>query len=227
MRKALDLTSAIGELEASNDKTLVTAIRKFHTVSSVSVDLNEVKASLEDLDRMEREHSFGSPHVAGAILAHAIVTYSRASHSDPISRWRADVTGAYNEAELKMHKAIVAIRDKSIAHFGYGEDWNDERVIYKMDGDRVGVTTVHRRSSFRRETRGNLATLLKKALPHTDNLIKLRADELLNTLICSPVESLEIIRRHGFDPAPYLDMEDPDEEFWLQRQGMTSTFSRS
>lgn len=226
MRKAIDLTSALSDLEAANDTELVKAIRKYHAVASVLVDINEVKASLAELKQAEAGSSNLSPHVAGALLVHAIVTYARASHSKPISRWMADATSAFNDDEKAMHRKIVALRDKCIAHFGFGDDWNDERVIYKLDGDQLGVTTVHRRSSHRTEIAIKLDVVANKAARHLSLIATNRASELLTVLMCSPRESLEIITVHGFEPSQYFrNMSHPVEEFWRARKGFESFFS--
>ncbi len=109
MQRAFDLTAAARFL-ASNPKAepFIKAVRKFQSAISVSTDLGDVKASVEELQKM-CEDAGEKGHIARALLVHAVVVYCRASHTKAVERYDVGVIGIFAGAErgAQVHRQFA------------------------------------------------------------------------------------------------------------------------
>ncbi len=212
MQRVFDLTSAAAVL-AANPKAepFIKAVRKFQSTISVSTDLAEVKKSVEELQKM-REDVDG--HIARALLTHAVVVYSRASHTKAIERYDVGVIGAYSPQQREAHKVIVNLRDKVLAHFGPGGGWHDERVLYLEQDHGDAITAVHHRVNSDSMVFDILEYLLEAAIPYVKDKEVDRAKEIDAELIKAP-ELFKLIDRIPFDVEEfYKDVPGGIENFW-------------
>jgi len=214
MKRAYDLTAAATFLASNpNAQDFIEAVRKFQSVISVSTDLMQSKESVDALREMRLDIS-SNPHIARALLMHAVVVYCRASHTKAVERYNVGVIGAYSAELRKKHQEIVTLRNKVLAHFGPGEGWHEERVIYleQVHGD--GITAVHQRVNSDSMVFDNLYELLEVAIPHVKKKEVSRATELDAALDKSP-ELFKEIHLLPFDvEAFYKSTPDGAKNFW-------------
>ncbi|MBN9452945.1 MAG: hypothetical protein J0I42_13435 [Bosea sp.] len=214
MRRAFDLTSAV-LLLAANPKAegFIKAVRKFQSAVSVSTDLAEVRRSVEELQAM-RDDVGDRSHLARALLTHAVVVYCRASHAKAIERYDVGVIGAYSPEQREAHKLIVNLRNKVIAHFGPGENWNDERVLYLEQEHGDGITAVHYRTNSDSQVSDSLESLLDIAIPYVKSKESERAAEIDAELSRTP-ELFDVISRMPFNVEKFYDgVPGGAENFW-------------
>lgn len=186
LNRAFNLTAAARSLEANPDaKVFVNAVKKFQSAVSVSLDLAEVKQSVDELRRL-KENSGGEGTVVRALLVHAVIVYSRATETSALDRYNVGVTGAYSEKTKKLHRQIVDLRNKAIAHFGWGNGWYDESVLYLEQSSGNAITAVHQRTNSDSLVFDALSELLEIAIPYVKGKEKDRAMEINDELARSP-----------------------------------------
>ncbi|NTE89565.1 hypothetical protein [Agrobacterium rubi] len=123
-----------------------------------------------------------------------------------------------------MHRRVIALRDKCTAHFGLGDGWNDDRVIFKDEEATYGVTSVHMRSAFNLELLNDMDSLLSVAIPHVEKLERARADELMKSVFATSEANRAIIGENDFDiTAFFQNLPDKEAEFWRARASMIVT----
>jgi len=214
MQRAFDLTSAALFL-AANPKAepFIKAVRKFQSAISVSTDLAEVKKSVEELQTM-REDLGDKSHIARALLTHAVVVYCRASHTKAVERYDVGVIGAYSPEQREAHKLIVNLRDKVLAHFGPGQGWHKERVLYLEQEYGAGITAVHHRVNSDSMVFDILDNLLETAIPYVKAKEVDRANEIDAELTKAP-ELFKVIDLTPFNVEEfYKDVPGGVENFW-------------
>jgi hypothetical protein len=228
MRAAYDLTKALDELKrAGANSALIKGIRKFHAVTSVKIDLITTTESVDELQDTLRL-SGNTRRVASALFLHAVVTYSRATHTNTSSRYNVGVTGAYDKEQLAQHKAITDLRDKCIAHFGYGVEWNDERAILRTENGMNAVTSAHMRSTYNDSVLASFNDLLSVALPHVTGLEVARGTELVELMNKTSAIELDIIRKFPFEPVRFYGGNPAaEEEFWRFRRALKYPWDQS
>jgi len=214
MRRAFDLTSVALFLAANPEaEPFVKAVRKFQSTISVSTDLAEVKKSVEELQTM-REDLGDKSHVARALLTHAVVVYCRASHTKAVERYDIGVIGAYSPEQREAHKLIVNLRDKVLAHFGPGEGWHEERVLYLEQEHGNAITAVHHRVNSDSMVFDILENLLETAIPYVKAKEVDRANEIDAELTKAP-ELFKVIDLTPFSVEEfYKDVPGGIENFW-------------
>lgn len=214
MPRVFDLTKAAILLAANpNAEPFIKAVRKFQSAISVSTDLAEVKKSVEELQKM-RDDVGGKGHIARALLTHAVVVYCRASHTKAVERYDVGVIGAYSPEQREAHKLIVNLRDKVLAHFGPGDGWYDERVLYLEQDHGDSITAVHHRVNSDSMVFDILEKLLEVAMPYVKEKEVDRAREIDTELIKTP-ELFKLIDLIPFDvEAFYKGVPNGVENFW-------------
>ncbi|ODA95175.1 hypothetical protein BFX40_21400 [Mesorhizobium sp. SEMIA 3007] len=214
-RKAFDLTAVVDKLDRRHHKDLIRAIRAFHAVESVELDLIDVAASVKLLKDIDKGISDTTSHTGSALLTHAVIIYARATHSQAISRFNVGVTGAYNDALKARHLEIIDLRNKCIAHFGPGKDlWHDEHVIYVETAKGNRLTVTHRRTNFSLGTIENLGALVAAAIPHVKKLQLDRAAELASILRKANKQAWNLIDRHEFDLEAFFSTPEMKGRAW-------------
>ena len=217
MQRVFDLTAAASELSANpRAEPFIKAVRKFQSAISVSNDLAQVKESVDELQKM-RDDVSGSAHIARALLTHAVVVYSRASHTKAVERYDVGVIGAYSPEQREAHKIIVTLRDKVLAHFGAGGGWHDERVLYLKEDHGDAITAVHHRVNSDSMVFDILENLLNSAIPYVKDKEVDRAKEIDDELAKAP-ELFKLIDRIPFDVEDfYKNVPGGIENFWGPR----------
>ena len=214
-RKAYDLSAIVDKLEAARYKPLVRAIKAFHAAGSVGIDLAAAAESVRLLKGLDKTISDETSHMGSALLVHAVVVYSRATHSKAISRFNVGATSTYDNLLKARHREIVDLRDKCIAHFGPGKDgWHVEHVIYLETPKGNGLTMTHRRTNFSLRTIEDLDALLSVAIPHVTKLQRDRANDLNAALNGNDKELWKLIDGHGFDLDGFLAPAGTSDKAW-------------
>ncbi|MFS2179468.1 hypothetical protein ACCC98_26555 [Rhizobium pisi] len=214
MQRAFDLTSAALFL-AANPKAepFIKAVRKFQSAISVSTDLAEVKKSVEEFQTMQEDLG-DKPHIARALLTHAVVVYCRASHTKAIERYDVGVTGAYSAEQREAHELIVNLRDKVLAHFGPGGGWHEERVVYLEQDHGDAITAVHHRVNSDSMVFDILENLLEAAIPYVKAKEVSRANEI-DAELSKASELFKVIDLTPFNVEEfYKDVPGGIENFW-------------
>ncbi|MBY5431657.1 hypothetical protein [Rhizobium leguminosarum] len=218
MKRAFDLSKAAKLLVSDPAaKDFVKAVKVFDAVSSVRLDLQSVEVSARALSDMRGHEGDSDVSSLGlALMTHAVVTYSRATHTKAVERFNVGITASYNKDDLRVHQSIVDLRNSVIAHFGSGESgWHDERVVYFENGNRAGLTTVHKRTNFEGNTIDQLLHLCSKAISYAKQLERDRASVLSEVLSKVPREVEAVIDHCIFEPFNFYDgSESAIRSFW-------------
>jgi hypothetical protein len=205
IKRAFDLSKVIASLDEVKYKAFIKAVKALHAAFSVELDLEAARLSVTEVEQISNESvSDTLAHRANALLTHAVITYSRATHNKAISRYNVGVAGGYSSRLRQLHEQITELRDQCIAHFGSGDNWNDERVVQLVKHGCHGVTVVHRRTNYRTETIDALKELLAAGIPHVRELQRQRSDELLALLVAADDNLRTLIARHEFDVHGFL-----------------------
>lgn len=145
------------------------AIKVFHKAASVADDLFIARDALDTMDTLqddrERLKLFGK-----ALMSHAIILYSRATHSDAPGRGgHIGATKGYSSEQKETHEALIALRNQIIAHAGiarhsFSKSWRIEApyIWEEHDGFNIGYTSKHAMDNV--ILRGRFRDLLEKAL---------------------------------------------------------------
>ncbi|HWT57495.1 MAG TPA: hypothetical protein VN284_06545 [Rhizobium sp.] len=214
MNKAFDLTAAAAHL-SDNPKAadFIKAVRKFQSAVSVTNDLKEAQVSVNALIAMRGDDS-AQDYLIRALLMHAVVTYCRASTTKAIERYNVGVTGAYSPEQKEQHESIVFLRDRVLAHFGPGDGWHIEKVIYTEQEHGDAITAVHKRVASDSVVVDVLKELLTAAIPYVEARQAERAKEL-DTVLHSNQQLYKLIDRVPFDPMAFFgDTACAGEDFW-------------
>lgn len=215
-RKTFDLSLVADRMTGGKHAQFVKAVRVFHAACSVALDLRAVRLSVDELIRIDRaELSPELSHLGQALLTHAVINYARATHSQAITRFNVGVTKAYDARQRSLHNDIIVLRDKCLAHFGTGDLWHDERVLYLETDQGKSVTTAHRRINYRQDTIDALDELLDKAIPFLKQLQSQRADDLNSALQALPSDLNDAINKAVFEPIHFFGGDtEAHRKFW-------------
>jgi GNAT superfamily N-acetyltransferase len=216
-RKAYDLSEATNQFDKLGlHPDLIKAVRKFHAIESVKLDLNTALDSVALMLAMEGTMETASLRICNALLMHAVVTYARATHTKAIERYNVGITGAYDRKLNDDHDRVIRLRDKCLAHFGPGDNrWHDERVVMIEDHEHSGVMAVHRRMNIDYEVVEALRRLLEAAIPYAMKLEVARGDDLGQMVRELPPKAQAEVRALAFDTAKFFEhTPGAEEKFW-------------
>lgn len=128
MTRAINLISFAAELERLGiEPDLVVAIERAASAGSAHQDLCAARDAIVKLQTMlsvdSRTKSIDDDRgvVGGALLAHAVILYSRSTDTKPIDRRKWFGTSKFTKQEIDWHKEVISYRDTVLAHFGRGE----------------------------------------------------------------------------------------------------------
>lgn len=128
MATAFDLTALKLTLEAEQTHPdLVEAIQRAADVSSAHRDLHEALLSLRLLRRLTHAgddtpiEDNDMTTIVGSLMTTAIILYARATDTTPIGRRRWFGIAKLPFKLRPVHREIMLLRDKEIAHFGKGQ----------------------------------------------------------------------------------------------------------
>jgi hypothetical protein len=128
MAPAYDL-SALGKRLARERKhgELVAAIEKAASAASAFQDLAQAADNLRLLNRIVANDEWKAPFsndeagsIAGSLFDSSIILYARATDTAPVGRLRWFGADKLRENHKDVHKQVMWIRNKELAHFGSG-----------------------------------------------------------------------------------------------------------
>lgn len=154
--------------------------------------------------------------IGGALFAHAMLLYARATETSPIDRWKWFGRDMLSEEQRRWHKQVMEYRDKVLAHFGRGEAQSDGpsvKMALIMREPLPGSKTIE--VGFfesRANTRASLSTKLYLLVDATlelarkgfENRLQEMHDELHAAAQKDPKIGL-IAQAHPFDREAFLD----------------------
>lgn len=173
--KTFDLTGLSERLFSEGRfKSLAGKIRRAQDLASLHTDLTIALESMDALvASMETppQDDLNGAVTEFALLCNAVVHYARATKTTSTERGGFDLRPRFTEEQKLVHKELIDLRDKAIAHFGSGGSyqglWHFEVMILQAaeNGVRAGVTT-------RRQTRDRKLVLRARAqIEITKNLM--------------------------------------------------------
>lgn len=122
----IDLIALLPLLEKSSKyNELAKRIQRVVTIGSARQDLDHAADALSFLGRIQKE----SPpalaekdlsNMVGALFAHAVILYARATETKPIDRQFWFNRSMLTEGEQAWHDQAIRYRNKVLAHFGKG-----------------------------------------------------------------------------------------------------------
>lgn len=216
-RRAYDLSAASNQFETLGiHPELIKAVRKFHAIESVKLDLNTARNSVAMMLAMEGTTESASMMICNALLMHAVVTYSRATHTKAIERYNVGIAAAYDSKLKADHEMVIRLRDKCLAHFGPGDNrWHDERIIMIDNDEHSGVIAVHRRMNTDFEVVEALRRLMETAIPFAKTLEIARGKELGDMMRALPPKTQAEVQEFVFDRAKFFEhTPEAEEKFW-------------
>jgi hypothetical protein len=147
-----DLVAALPDLDAVPEyKELGTAIRKLRSLYAVMPDLETARSAIDLLMSMppgkHEPHSLAKKNtlIADSLFTNAVISYCRAVHTPAASdRWRVIKDTHLSSEERKQHRLITELRDKVVAHHGYGEShpevpWLKDTLTFRVSPGRLSI----------------------------------------------------------------------------------------
>jgi hypothetical protein len=200
-------------------KPILGMIRRYGDVMSALNDLRECGEALEALSKSFPdgvENSELSDHdrvVCGALMAHAIILYARATKTKSNHRGFVSVHRAMSKNLRKAHQKLVGLRDNAIAHYGPGVGgnrpaWARETVALRIaEDDTATLTLLYSRVTLQSDLISDLRSLLSYVVPLLWNMASERADVLLGE--CQRLHSSDEafaawLRAERIDPMVYF-----------------------
>lgn len=145
-RKMSGILQTIGDLYSiTNDLEMATELlEQFRASITISkAELNRDVGGVATNERMR---------VAQSLLINSILHYTRATHSKSNDRRTLQIRPKVTADQWSAHRALSALRDNAIAHYGFGPDnkkpWVDERMIMVFEGDDILIRPYFRRSRY-------------------------------------------------------------------------------
>jgi hypothetical protein len=238
----LDLTSLARALARDRRHPgLVKNIRQVESVASAHEDLRAAKEALEELKlfttsrRADEIDPARAGVLAGALFAHAIVLYTRATDTKPIDRWKWFGRDMLSEEHRLWHKEVMAYRDTVLTHFGHGSGHEDGPTITHAlvmrrvapDSRELAMTFVQNRANTRASLSTRLAALTDACLDLARARFDARLEELLDELRTASQSDPDMgadVRAHSFDSSTFIDNAEVDLDhlgegahYWLKR----------
>lgn len=222
-RREIDLAALARSLERKREHPeLVKKIKQTISVASAHQDLRMAKDALTELRALTGEGRKGDVPaerrgtIGGALFAHAILLYTRATETKPIDRWKWFGRDMLTEGQRHWHKQIMDYRDKVLAHFGHGlaqSGGPEVRIALVMREPVRGDSTVE--VAFlesRANTRASLSAKLDILLDVTIDLARRGFDTRLGEMhheLHTATQKNELLgslaQAHPFDRASFLD----------------------
>lgn len=234
----LDLLALIEELEAKGrHANFVAKVKQATSVASGHQDLRSASDALKIVrDSSEKrkqslsikEFTPAPPAegtISGALLAHAVILYARATETKPIDRLNWFGRTLLSDEQRSWHKEVMDYRDKVLAHFGLGSSLEDGPAISQALVLRVPeigkypmISYVENRANTRGRFTENLCALVEHIIPIAHNRYNQRVNEVwaaFNKEIIPDETIGSEIRRSVFNPSKLglesLPMFDDDE----------------
>lgn len=201
---------------------LADKIRRARDLHSLTADL---EMALESLDALENlltaqveTNDFNKAITQSALLNNALVLYVRATKTTSQERRGFDLNSRFSEEEKIVHKELIDLRDKAIAHFGsggqYRGEWQAELVILQSKGEDAKPAVVTRRQTVDRELskRARKQVAMAHALLRALSLEKLdEVTDALNKASSEDPEFYREIRRHPLNLNVFMASPDAGE----------------
>ncbi|MBY3163341.1 hypothetical protein HFO65_22245 [Rhizobium laguerreae] len=230
MKVAIDLNSLQTDLrKIPKYKELDKRISRFASAISFQADLESVQTSLTALSEIDANGAVDSRRALGsALMTHALTMYCRASIEDGNGRFKIGVTKDYSAEQMRKHKEVVKLRNKTFAHFDvgqgeYGTQWGREAVVFKSTDSNSNIIAIVRRSNYIARLVFDLSDLCEVALMTCKNKVQQVKAEL-NSLFFSMADQdqnlVQMMQNHVFRPSEFFDHPDADEWFWQGGVGM-------
>lgn len=171
-------------------KKLTAAVERAFSVSSAQQDLAQAHESLALLNRLSADNGWErefSPHdaglVAGSLFNSAIILYARATETKPVGRTAWFGTGKLSAEDRELHRTVMWIRNKELAHFGSGRPIDgtpmiEETIALVSEEDRAKVSYCTSRARNRVKFALDVQVLTKAVLTLAHTASMARLDEL-------------------------------------------------
>lgn len=185
------------------------AVLRQSCVSDLSQALTALQA-LEDLSNGPDRTSIRARAVEHALLSHVILLYCRATAGNGKSgeRGSVNITHHYTDELRAEHDAIVAIRNRVIAHVYSGElvadhIWN-EGILFLLQTDDGLLPCGTTRST---QSNGDVLIKLARLIPIAIEIMREKFVDATNSLVMTFNENgvtADLIEQHAFDPIQFF-----------------------
>lgn len=173
---------------------------KYRDVVDAIARCASAHAALSDLTQAERllaEHlalagsmlKFGEQdsskaEAAGTFFKMATILYARATTDQSGARRKLKFEGALSANDVPLHRSLIALRNKAIAHEdrtdGFPDGpWSNDDLVVDVWTDKLSISYFHRRVNYRK----NLVEDLEKALPIARSVLETMRDQLSQELL--------------------------------------------
>ncbi len=198
-------------------RKVATTIRKMAVAQSCASDLAQAQTCCETLDTL-----LASPRKKGtlersatehALLMNAVLLYARATSTSGGrgERGSVGVSSKLTEGQRLDHEAIVAVRNRALAHVYsheiVGDDlWHDDRLFLVETQDGWKAAAATRRVQFSRLTLDRLLRQVSVARSIVTEAFHKHTNALTELLTSNPVE-LALFEKNLFDPIAFFGSE--------------------
>lgn len=229
-------------LRTGRHKKLVAAIDRAFSTNSAFQDLKQARDSLTLLKRITSSDDWKEPFstheagtLAGSLFDSAIILYARATETTPVGRRPWFGHSKLDIAQRELHKAVMWIRNKELAHFGSGRPvdgapMTEEAIAMFDHGSKVGVAYRASRSRNRGQFAKDFSCLVASVANLAEAASKARLQEahyeLGQALASDPslarkMQSYSLSERLSYqDPGV---MAAPEDEDGFRAYGETTT----
>lgn len=150
-----------------------------------------------------------------ALLSYIVLLYARATKTESDVRKQYDPRPKFTADEKKVHAELCDLRDKAVAHFGYGGsytgDWTIELAMFEVDGTDVLPAIITRRLVVDRgllaRARAQISRALEVIEPVCMKRIKAFTDAI-NAECAADPEFYKEVHQHPLNLAILLGGED-------------------
>lgn len=185
-------------------------VHKIKLVTSAGSAFQDLRHAQEAMNLLREYQSAPSPRKAdpresttvGALFAHAVILYSRATTTRTPHRLQWFGENKLTPGEREWHRQIIRYRDEVVAHFGRGEHLRegpsvkDVLVMRVPNGptNQVNVQYVESRAQTRASLSAKLSLLLTKTIALAQACFQDRLDSLQPDMFACMRDDLEFAR---------------------------------
>ncbi|MGR9164471.1 hypothetical protein [Rhizobium leguminosarum] len=218
---AYDLTGVRNALKGHDDLTeYCDAIDRLGLALSTLTELQDATLALDAIAEIHTDPE-ALQVVSAALMAHAIISYCRATHSGGRGRKKVGATKKYTSDQHEKHMAIADLRNEVIAHAGvptkgHGVRWLDERVVVKVVEDVEIYSFSRNRANYLAAVIADLRELLAVATATVEEVVEERSI-FLNVLNLKHVTDERVVDALGaspFDPYAFYGLGQLADDFW-------------
>ena len=208
---------------------LAAKIRNAVDARSIEVDLmiaHEACSALAfSFDNSMQQPAHFRETSEAALLSYIVVLYARATKTNSDERKQYDPRSRFTSEEKAVHTELCDLRDKAVAHFGYGGsykgDWTIELAVLEVEGTHALPAIITRRLIVDRNLLARASAQILRALEVIRPVCVERINaftDAINAECTADPEFYKEVQQHPLNLAIFLGGEDQAAQMKAVRQ---------